>query len=726
MRQVTTTLFIILWSLALTLSGCTPEEPKQPEENAAFELKINSVTKTSVDFSITPDDASLTYIAMIIDKAYFDNFESDDAYVNDDLAWFEESALNEGVTLEEWLSERLMVGNKNATEEGLTPDTEYYLYAYHINSYGEVISDLEKVLFSTEGYTMQQGDFEVSVGKITYETATISVIPGDSSMPYFVNVMSKDDYEYFGGDQRAFVRHLEALRAYYIGFDQTPAAMIANLCFKGPSSLPVDELTAGKSYYAYALGVDEEFFALTEATVMEFTTASPTASSLTFRADIQEVQYDRVIGSIIPSNNDSYVCSIQLAEALTWFEKEEQLVRAITDDLEWRYGSVEAALHCGPTDLSRLVGLTPETDYVIICFGWNGAINTEMFTHKFTTAKAAGNPEEFEVDFEVIRLGYNDMSVRAIPSVGCYYFFSLIESRVLEDYTATMGDKNAAIIAFANEEIDFGAEYFECSRAEYLTDLGAYIGQSDVYFNQLTPNTEYVLYAVAVDLSSGEITSSKASFSAPIRTQEKIVGSARVDFNISKYYDGSELAALDETLFGSCRGKAVVPYEVLPSQSAVEWYTMFSSGDYTEWDCSDEDIYVQLVTFGYECGSEDVSLNSRGGVAVLPYDEVYTFLGIAKDTEGNFGAGTLYIFSASQSGTSPAEEFIATLDTPVIPAPAAASVITRQPHKTAVERTRVEHTEVLKTRTNTDSHRVVGESESLHHKSLAIGKRHLL
>ena len=109
-------------------------------------------------------------------------------------------------------------------------------------------------------------------------------------------------------------------------------------------------------------------------------------------------------------------------------------------------------------------------------------------------------------------------------------------------------------------------------------------------------------------------------------------------------------------------GYVVMPYGVVPNDDAMNWYTGFFDGDYASWDCTDEDIYAELITYGYEWDSNLVSLNRESGVAVLQYDAPFTFLGIAEDYDGNFGLGTLEVVTLSRGGTSPAQEFLDALD----------------------------------------------------------------
>ena len=664
----TAKLFAVLLSaiFMFVAVGCQPEpqpEP-QPDEKPCFEFEILATGKTSVEFRVTPLADEMPYIVMIVDKASFDAFESIEAYIADDLAMFDQIALGMGISLEDYLATILITGVKEDGTDGLAPDTEYYLYAYHLTAEGEVVSDLEYKEFKTEALGKSEATFEVSVSDIGYNVATMSVVPSSNSVTYFVNIMSQERLAEFGQGAEAYVNHLVALRDYYLGMNATTEQMIANLCFAGSKSLTVDDLTPGAKHVAYAIGVDSDFLPNTEAFVVEFETLSAASSDLTFEVDITGVDYDHVEGTVTPSNNDeTYICSIQSAESLTWYGSDEEFMEVLINDLEWWYGGVETALRQGVVDLSNYGGLYPETEYVVVCFGYDQTPTTKLFTFPFTTTEATGNPEELVVEFEIDyeRLSHNTAYITAKPSVGAYYFMSYISTFALECYVDEYGNEDAALIAFANEEIDYGAEFFWCSRAEYLTDMGATLGRYTMMFNQLEPNTEYVAYAVAVDINSGDVVGSKVSVSEKFTTLDKVMSTAVVEFEFGHYYDGSALAELDPERFLSCKGYVVMPYGVKPNCDAMNWYTGFFSGDYTEWGCTDEDIYAELITYGYEWESDLVSLNRESGVAVLQYDTPFTFLGIAEDYEGNFGAGTLEVVTLSRDGVSPAEEFIASL-----------------------------------------------------------------
>lgn len=681
MKRLATTL-MSLSLLLLAMVGCKPDDPepiKPPvTDEPEFEMTIDQVTKSSAHFTVKPLDKQTPYLVMVIDKASFDEFPSIDDYIDDDMQYLFEMAENNDMTIEELLQEVLAVGDTMDEVVGLSPNTEYILYAYHMTYEGEVVSDFAQKSFKTNDYVLNSDTFEISVSEVTYTSALINVKPSSTTTPYFLNVVSEEDLTSYGGGQEAYITHLEMLRDYYLSFGRTPEEMIANLCFVGEKSLTMKNLSAGKKYYAYAMSVDDEFFICSAVTEQEFSTPRPSESSLTFEVDVEEYFYDHIAGTVTPSNDDPYICTIQMAESLSWYETEEEYMASIVNELNLWHGGVDSALHTGVTDLSTYGGLYPETSYIVVCFGYNGAPNTALFTYEFSTSAANGDPNKVEFEFEASDITHNSMTVTYKPTEGVYYFASLVPKAQVDSYAKNEGSEAAALVTIANEEIDYGAYWFDCTRAEYLADLGASIGLVNIPFNQLSAKTEYVAYAVAVDMETGELASDKVSVSEVFCTIDKVVSDATIDFIFGNYYDGTALAELDPAQFNKCRGQVVVPYTVSVSDSAVAWYTSFSQGDYTEWGCTDDDIYAELITYGVDYGSDRVSINAESGVAVLPYDEPFSFLGIAEDMDGNFGVGTLEVVSFSREGVSPAEEFISSLaaSTPA-QAPAKAAVTPR-------------------------------------------------
>ena len=654
----------LLLLLATALVGCketpdVPPTPIDPVDKPDFVIEVKNITDTSVEFTITPEDEEMTYIAMMTTKEYFDEFEDDEAYIDDDLSWLDSAAYEAGVDLSEYLEDVLKKGAISDTQDMLDPETEYVVYAFGLSNNGIVTSSLYKQTFKTLSTELTELNFEIEVTDIGYDTATVTVTPDNDKAFYFVNVFSLEDYQNYGGDESAFAAHINKLRNYYYGLGATADQMVANLGYVGTKSLSVENLKAGTKYMAYAIGIDERFVANSLATVVEFETIAAETANLTFEVEITNIDYDHIEGSVTPSNNDdTYICSVQYASSLEWSESEEAFVESIVDDIT-AWEDIENALKRGPMSLNSISGLQPNTDYIVVCFGYDGAPTTAPHITHFTTTDATGNPDDLVVTFEVSDITHNSANVTTTPSVGAYYFTFYTEAENFDLLVEDYGSVDACVAYLANSEIDYGAEWFECSRAEYLYELGASLGKEKIFYNQLEPATEYVAYAIAVDIETGELASEKGFVSDVFRTLDKVVSDAAVTIEFGNYYDGSALAELDPARFLNCKGYAVMPYTVIANDSAAAWYTGFYDGDFTEWGCTDDDIYAELITYGWEWGSEYVSENRESGIAVLSYDTPYTFLGIAKDSEESYGPGFITVVTLTADGVSPADEFIA-------------------------------------------------------------------
>lgn len=408
---------------------------------------------------------------------------------------------------------------------------------------------MEKVLFKTKSLDITETTFEVVLSDINFNSAKVKVTPSDGSALYFVNVFSEEHYQYFGGNEEAFVNQLLYVRDYYLGKGATIEQMIANLAVAGERELVFEDLVPNTKYYAYAIGIDRDFFANTDAEVKEFSSLSADASGLSFEFSLTEVTYEGIVGTVTPSN-------------------------------------------------------------------------------------------------------------------GCYYFLDWCD---VESFTAKakeLGSTDAAAAYFIEEEIAYGAEWFGGSRIEYLTEMGAILGTAVYPIQDLMPDTEYLLMVMPIDLTTGEIAAEKASLSDPFRTENKIWSDAVVNFEFGDIYDGSVLAELDPANFLQCTGYAVMPYKVVVNATAVNWYTQFYPFDMSEWEMTDEGIYDELITYGYEWDPESVSLNRTEGMAVMEWETVFTFLGIAEDAEGNFGHGVMETLTARKDQVAPAEELLEQLATP--------------------------------------------------------------
>lgn len=647
--------FLILIVVSLLMSGCDKPQP-EPEDpdssNEYFMLEVSDVTPTSCHFSVQPKDETMPYVVMLVEKADFDAFEDEYKYQDSDLEWFHRKALEEGKDLTEWLEDFLHVGSFESDEAGLMPDTAYYLYAYGLDYEGYFTTGVTKIEFSTPEIMMTDMTFDIQVSDIGVTGAKVSVTASEKDALFFVNVFSVAEYEQWGGDETAYASHAAALVDYYIKMGQSLEAIVTNLGSIGTEELFFNELTDNTEYIAYAVGIDENFFVNSKPEHVSFTTKKAIQSSNTFTIDIQETTFCTVKGTVTPSNEDPFICVVQTKSQFAEYESESDIMYDIVNTyLKWDL--LDGVLYVGEVvNLEDISSLSPETEYEVFCFGWNEAPTTPLTRMAFTTKAAGGRPQNQNFVFTISDIMHNKATVNITPELGLHYFYDCMSVAQLNEYTVSEGSESDAICRFIDERIDYGAEYFGCTRVEYLEDMGGVMGKQKWTFSDLEEDTEYVIVAASVNMNTGLISYRKGFRSDVFRTTILIESNAAIEFLVDRYYDGTELAELDPTQFGKCKGMVMVPYAIIPNADAAHWRTTFAYGEFKSW-AERDDVLIEL---DYKCDNDKTQ-----GFAVVHYDQIVSFLGIAEDASGYTGPFTILEFKAERGGASPAQDFIDSL-----------------------------------------------------------------
>ena len=394
------------------------------------------------------------------------------------------------------------------------------------------------------------------------------------------------------------------------------------------------------------------FYVNSKAGMTEFTTKKAVTSSNTFTVDIQETTFCSVTGTVTPSNDDPFICTIMTTSQLEGFGDDTDAMYEIASSyIKWDI--LDDILYEGETvNLESISYLEPETEYTVFCFGWDEAPTTALSKTPFKTKAAGGNPKGQDITFSITSVMHNKAIVEITPKLGLHYFYDCMPAALLEEYKASEGSEDEAICRFLDERIDYGAEYFSCTRAEYLDELGAAIGKQKWTFTGLEEDTDYIIVAATVNTKTGEIVIREPFRSEVFHTTILIESDAAITFKIDKYYDGTELAELDPAQFGKCKGMVMVPYEVIPNEDAAHWRTTFAYGEFASW-AERDDILTEL---DYKNDKD-----KRQGYAVVHYDQVVSFLGIAEDADGYTGPFTIHEFQAEKGGASPPEEFLESL-----------------------------------------------------------------
>ncbi len=668
-----TKIFATLICAAIAFSSCS-NDSTEPSNNPSpwldgehFDLRVDKITNSSAEVCVEPINSFMTYSAMVIDCEYFDLFSSDEEFIADDIAYYQQQADSRQISLEEYLSATLYRGDQKFPINGLSPETDYYLYAYGLDTHGEPTTTLEKVRFTTRSVEQVKATFDITLSNISPSSVSVHIDVKPASTSYYFDFLSEADYREWGGDQSAVAAYIADLTKYYRSEGYSGEELFDALASVGPNDDDFLGLKPNSTYYAFAVGINEQFQVNSKPEIVEFKTPDVVPSDMTFKIAITEVKAGAIFGSITPSNNnDKYFWDIQLRETCDYFEDDE-LMEVLTSRID--PSALPYYIQSGPSAI-ELDHLSPGTDFTICIFGFDGAPTTQLTRYNVTTLPA-GNPEDLSLSFEAVNISFDRATINVDASVdNVPYIWRTTTRAQYESLMNSLSSATAVVDELLEAEYEAfmeamqsipaynGFEWTPSLIANELFELG---DTSDT--PRLSENTEYIAWGVSIDLESGLRAADKVFISEPFTTTQLVAGEASVTITLGNYYDGTELYEKGGDEYADLKGVVLATYTIEPNQSAATWYSCVYLSDLSA--ASDKNIINNLVVNGYDTYTEDtpeeyryIDKDATFGVSVLEYDTVYSVVAIAKDSEGNYGKGVVLPFELKRNGTSPAEELL--------------------------------------------------------------------
>lgn len=166
--------------ITVNAAGSGSEEGGDDPKDA-FTITISDIKADAATVTFTPADNEMTYIYMLTDKDYLDEYglDTDDALFADDMDYFEYLADKYGLTLQQVLDVYLTKGEKVNTYDELDPETEYVAYAYGLTTDNKLATKIIRANFTTlkseggsdnEPYAAYLGTWDVKGQKISSNT----------------------------------------------------------------------------------------------------------------------------------------------------------------------------------------------------------------------------------------------------------------------------------------------------------------------------------------------------------------------------------------------------------------------------------------------------------------------------------------------------------------------------------------------------------------------------
>lgn len=614
------------------------ENIEVPRENLTLELEVSEIGPTSITIDITASHPDMTWIPMVTYKEYWDQKPSDEDVYISDLAYFEYLADNAGITREEFLVDMLGMGSQEGIViDGLTPNTEFVIYAYGLTADGERTTDIVAREATTE--KPYEGDitFDFDIKEEDYIMEFV-VTPSHKGVNYYHGVATEAEIEAW----KELAASDNLRDAIQVGDIEANIDMFVSYGFIDSRKEYFDmcnvydtvndgweRVKADTKYILYAAKWDEECQLLGEVSTAEYTTAPAEMSSNKFTVEIREVNQSQVTVAVKTTTYDPYVIIPMKSEDIEGMTDDEIYNYVIS---EYDYLVSEYTFNGDHTrTFSRM---RPETDYTILVFGNTaGTMTTEMVKVEVTTT-ASGDPKDCTFTFNIVP-GSDTVWLEIDPSdKGHFYNWLIYPADITaEEAKSYIHDTilgkyyEGDIPAFSSWELTQG----------YLTTT-AY---------DLLPETDYKIGVVIMDYDTAEFITDMV-FSEVFTTEAMQYADINISVEWSDYWDGEALFDYGYSQFEGCDNEAILPVSVNIEGDYDEYYYAIYSRDLTDAETLPDEMFYDDLSQGYSIKSMIVS---------VPFDTEMTIVAVAYDAM--FMPSKLFreLIYLTKEGATPVEEF---------------------------------------------------------------------
>ena len=362
-----------------------------------FSIEVTDIKSTSCTTKIKPSDPEIPYIVYMSEVSYFlsAGITNEKELFQDDHDTYQKWATDYGSTNFEqfmYLNQFAFAGDANISWTGMVPDREYVIYAYAIE-FTEDGKDYslasavwhEMVILPTHVFSDIEFDVNVTVDgpKATYEFE-----PVNWNGKYFIEIYAEGEYMYLAEGQTPDEAYCKQVANNWIGMINTymqsgysAAQLLELMCLQGADSY--SEVRMSDTNYCMVFFGVEMVDGLPQVTtrpyLAHFRTEVVGPSDMQINFNVENC-YVRVADiTITPTSDDEpYVA--------TFLKKSEVPNVSNKDIIQWLLGYNLSGNTYKGTVKSNVVGLEPDTEYVILAFGYyGGVVTTDLFRHEFKT-----------------------------------------------------------------------------------------------------------------------------------------------------------------------------------------------------------------------------------------------------------------------------------------------------------------------------------------------------
>lgn len=324
--------------------------------------------------------------------------DSQEKLWEDDYYAFENAAASNGLNLKEYMTQSnvLFQGTKRIKWNSILPGVDEVLYVYGVEfsddgSKYEPVTDIAWKLIEPEYAPLKDIDFELDID-VKGAEVSLSVKPVNYDGHYLVKYVDINNDLYVSGEDVFTDDYMSILADEWIrvydgnlsnGYDQE--TILDNATYSGEQVIDT-ELSSYVLYSALVYAVEEYdgyVQVVSKPSYINFSTEQVQQSDMDINIEITNC-YVRVADlHITPTNADeSYMLLVTPTEYLPAEYDDETLISLVLEDEVFKW----SALSLKGEITSHLNTLYPETEYMVIAFGYSGGVvTTDVCTKIFKT-----------------------------------------------------------------------------------------------------------------------------------------------------------------------------------------------------------------------------------------------------------------------------------------------------------------------------------------------------
>lgn len=654
------------------ISGCekpapspTPDPKPEPPQPAlqSFEVAVNAVTETSMTYTVTPSVLDQEYIAVVKTKESLAALQ-DEQIVETVFEDIKAAASSAGITFNEKMAAIAAKGvSENVEITGLAVDTEYSLVVFGVDPSKDweyttfpVVKD-----FKTNAVEVVEYTFDVTA-TVEYNTVSFQVVPSDNTVAWHLITVPKDMYDYYTdpAGETAWTKeifyqaYVESEIQSYAEAGYTEDEILATMFLTGEQSLYAEGLNANTEYVYFVAAFKIEgtqLYIASEIAEGAYTTGEAPKTELTFDISVTDVDQMRAAIKITPSD---------LEAPFTWIVQQydgvstpEEVMNAVIDankmflDMGFMSSYGVQDYTGGPGSPYKYKVGSPDTDFCVIAFGYAGGVTSEPEMVTFRTLPG-GNPADCVFEAEIQNVSTYEFSFKVTPSDPTTYFTGDVclaseydEARIAEEIEAGIQElyDMQAMFGSPMEMSDLIANYF-------------WNGESVMDAQNLTPDTEYTMYLVALDQKTGKVAKIHVF---PAFAKTKPVGTVVPELELIGYFSGNDengaVFGQPAATAGMCI--AVVKYNADPTA------TVYSS--ILEGNGMDTEQYPDAAIMDNAYWQE-VNMNEPYSFFLINWDADNTAFAYAVDANGGQGGVSRLLLNCSEANKNNIDELLALID----------------------------------------------------------------